>query len=178
MVQALGRKCKLFKMDVKSAFRLLPVSSDDFDQLGLCLMTLFYVDKCVPFDCSISCNLFNRFADALAHIIRYNAHSSNLMHYLDDFLDGGEVNSGKCEQLMQIFQQTMEQLGVPLAEDKTEDPVTVLIFLGLEIDSDKMEVRLPLNKVQDIISNLNLLLHKKRCTLKEMQSLIGSLNFA
>lgn len=71
-----------------------------------------------------------------------------------------------------------KQLGVPLAEDKTEDPVTVLIFLGLEIDSDKMEVRLPLNKVQDIISNLNLVLHKKRCTLKEMQSLIGSLNFA
>lgn len=94
-------------MDVKSAFRLLPVSPDDSDQVGFKFDNSFYVDKCVPFDCSISCNLFNRFADGLAHIIRYNAHSSNLMHYLDEFLDGGEVNSGKCEQLMQIFQQTV-----------------------------------------------------------------------
>lgn len=130
MVQKLGKKCKLFKMDIKSAFRLLPVSPDDFDQLGFMFDEGFYVDKCVPFGCSISCNLFNRFADSLAHIIKFNAKTSNLMHYLDDFLGGGEANTSKCEQLMQIFKQTMEKLGIPLADDKTEGPATILIFLG------------------------------------------------
>lgn len=41
-----------------------------------------------------------------------------------------------------------------------------------------MVVRLPINKVQEIVSNLNLILYKKCCTLKEMQSLISSLNSA
>ena len=58
MVQDLGPKCELFKMDVKSAFRLLPVNPVDFDQLGFTFnVFFFYFDKCLPFGCSISCNL-------------------------------------------------------------------------------------------------------------------------
>ena len=52
---------------------------------------------------------------------------------------------------MQLFFKTMQELGVPLAEEKTEGPVECLVFLGLTLDSAKMEVRIPLNKIQELI---------------------------
>jgi hypothetical protein len=178
MVQDLGKNCELFKMDIKSAFRILPVSPLDFDQLGFKFDNLFYFDKCVPFGCSISCNIFNRFADFLAFVVKRKSNSPNLIHYLDDFLGGGKPNSGQCHHLMECFSKCMAELNVPLAEEKTEGPVTKICFLGLEIDSEEMIVRLPSSKIQAILITLNAMLHKDRCTLKEMQSLIGALNFA
>jgi hypothetical protein len=37
--------------------------------------------------------------------------------------------------------------GVPLAEDKTVEPVEVLTFLGIEFDTIRMELRLPKEKL-------------------------------
>ena len=61
-VQELGRHCFLFKLDLKNAFRLLPVSTLDFDQLGFKFEENFYFDKCLPFGCSISCSHFEKVA--------------------------------------------------------------------------------------------------------------------
>ena len=48
---------------------------------------------------------------------------------------------------MTNFQACLSKLGVPKASEKTEGPTTVLCFLGLELDSDEMVVRLPMDKV-------------------------------
>ena len=48
MVQDLGENCYLFKLDLKNAFRLLPVNPADFSQLGFKFDDKFYVDKCMP----------------------------------------------------------------------------------------------------------------------------------
>ena len=178
MIQSLGQYCELFKMDIKSAFRLLPVSPQDFDQLGFMFDNMYYFDKCVPFGCSISCKLFNRFADFLEFIVKQKSNSDKLMHYLDDFLGGGKQNTGQCRRLMTSFESCMSQLNVPLAKDKTEGPTTKLCFLGLLLDSENMMVSIPMSKIKEIVIKLNLMLHKDRCTLKDMQSLIGMLNFA
>ena len=45
----------------------------------------------------------------------------------------------------------MSELGVPLAEEKTEGPVTCICFLGLELDSIDMEVRIPQDKIISLI---------------------------
>ena len=55
MVHDLGKGCLLGKSDIKSAFRLLPVSAFDYDQLGFMFDGKFYFDKAMPFGCSIAC---------------------------------------------------------------------------------------------------------------------------
>lgn len=79
---------------------------------------------------------------------------------------------------MDIFKLTLESLGVPIVMEKTEGPTTVLCFLGLELDSDAMVVRIPLAKVLEITEHIQTILSKEKVTLKAMQSLIGVLNFA
>ena len=43
-----------------------------------------------------------------------------------------------------FFYDKMNSLGVTIALDKTEGPTTKLLFLGLELDSEEMEVCIPL----------------------------------
>ena len=52
------------------------------------------------------------------------------------------------------------------------------LFLALEIDSEKMEIFIPIRKLQEIMQRIDNFLHREKVTLREMQSLIGVLNFA
>ena len=67
-------------------------------------------------------------------------------------------------------------LGVPIAPKKTVKPTQIIEFIGM--DSVKLEARLPQDKVEHIKEALSEWECKKTCTLKELQSLIGTLNFA
>ncbi|CAJ0925439.1 unnamed protein product [Ranitomeya imitator] len=68
--------------------------------------------------------------------------------------------------------------GVPLAQEKTEGPCTVLSFLGILIDSRKMECRLPDDKLLLLKQEVSRIGKLRKVTLKELQSLLGRLNFA
>jgi hypothetical protein len=58
-------------------------------------------------------------------------------HYLDDFLFAGADKTSNCSKLMNTFTEVCSQLGVPIADDKTEGPSTMITCLGLLIDTEK-----------------------------------------
>ena len=96
LIQDLGRHCKLFKVDIKSAFRLIPVKPTDFELLGFKFNDMFYFDKALPFGASISCSTFERFARFLEFAALTEMPGSHLIHYLDDFLGLGSNLSDMC----------------------------------------------------------------------------------
>jgi hypothetical protein len=63
------------------------------------------------------------------------------------FIFAGEENSSNCQMLMNCFLKICDELGVPIADEKLVGPVHVLTFLGLEIDTDEMMVRIPQSKM-------------------------------
>ncbi|MES9881411.1 MAG: reverse transcriptase domain-containing protein [Sedimenticola sp.] len=178
MIQKLGPGCLVGKADIKGAFRILPVSPVDFDQLGFKFENKFYYDKAMPFGCSISCATFERFGKFLSFVVRRRTAVGDLVRYLDDFLFGGKKGTDHCQMIMLEFQKSMDHLGVPVADEKTEGPKTVIVFLGLEIDSVDLIVKIPMVKVKELIQKIQDVLNKEKVTLRVMQSLIGSLNFA
>ena len=128
MVQHLGQGALLGKADIKSAFRLIPVSKDDFPLLGFKFDNLYYFDKALPFGCSISCAVFEKFATFLEWIVRKSCNVGDLEHYLDDYLFGGEKKTNHCTVMMETFFKLCQSLGVPIADEKTEGPTTILVF--------------------------------------------------
>jgi hypothetical protein len=74
--------------------------------------------------------------------------------------------------------QNAEKLDIPIKQEQTVFPTTKLTFLGVELESELMEVRLPKDKLKKLRSILSSFLHRKKVTLIELQSLIGFLNFA
>ena len=127
---------------------------------------------------SISCSLFEKFSTALHWFTEIKSGKENILHYLDDFLFGGEANTSTCKETLDTFRDICSMCGVPLAEDKTVEPVEVLTFLGIEFDAIRMELRLPKEKPFAINHILTIFMHSKKISFRQLQSLIGLLNFA
>ena len=176
MLSNLGKGAIAARLDIKSAFRLLPINPRDFELLGFRISGKFFVDKCLPFGCSLSCNLFEKFATFLEWALKRRTLDENIVHYIDDFLVAAK-DLVSCEYLMNNFSVMCQELGVPLAPEKTIGPASKFTFLGLDIDTDNMSVSIPSDKLDKLISSLQKLMLKKKTTLKEMQSLSGLLNF-
>ena len=49
-----------------------------------------------------------------------------------------------------MFLMTFDYLGVPITWDKLDGPTTVLTFLGIEIDTQATQLRLPEAKLVEL----------------------------
>ena len=87
---------------------------------------------------------------------------------LDDFLLAAKAGTGECLQLMDRFRIICEDLGVPLAEDKTIGPSSILTFLGLEIDTLEMVIRIPQCKLSEVKEKLESALGRTKITLRDL----------
>ena len=103
--------------------------------------------------------------------------NNSILHYLDDFLFGEKVGSDECSKTLKKNQDSCTQWGVPLAEDKTVNPTEILIFLDIEFDTANMVMRLPSGKLNELKQKITSCINKTKVTLRELQSLIGSINF-
>ena len=137
----------------------------------------FYVDTRLPFGSRSSPFIFNQFADALLWILFTVFGIQFIIHYLDDFLICGDTEQS-CKHDMDVMQSAFFKLGVPLAPDKIVGPSQSITYLGININSVSQTISLPHDKLSDLRSTLATWSHCKKCTKRELLSLIGSLSFA
>ena len=135
------------------------------------------MDCCLHFGLRSAPRLFNVLADLLEWILKQHG-VSFCIHYFDDFLTIGPPNSFTCQQNLNTIQQVCEQLGIPLALEKVEGPSTSLNFLGITLDTGRMEARLPIEKLQRAKELVSSWMTKKKATKREILSLIGILQYA
>ena len=64
-----------------------------------------------------------------------------------------------------------------MAPEKMEGPSSVLTFAGIELDCLKYEARLPQEKADKCIDGIKNARGRNKITLRDLQSLIGSMNF-
>ena len=93
-----------------------------------------YVDGMLPFGLRSAPKIFTAMADALEWCI-HKAGVTYIYHYLDDFAILGSPNSEECYRRLCCLQTVAAELGVPLAPDKQDGPTTVIVFMGIVIDS-------------------------------------------
>lgn len=74
--------------------------------------------------------------------------------------------------------ELLKILGIEEGEDKACPPSTQMVVLGVLFDTIAMTLSLTTEKMTELIRELKKWEHRKHCSLKQMQSLIGKLNFA
>jgi hypothetical protein len=151
LIGSMGQGALLGKMDISNAFRLLPVSPQDFCLLGLQHDGFYYIYKCLPMGCSLSCSLFEKFSTFLNWELSRRSKLHSIIHYLDDFLFIDKANLTECCDLMKDFESLCLDLGIPVALEKTEGLTTRLNFLGLGIDTSTMTIFVPPIKVNELL---------------------------
>ena len=179
LVASIGPGAWMAKADIKSAFRLLPMHPQDFELLGMKVGDDYFVDKALPMGASCSPALFEKFSTFIEWVTKQQSNSQMVTHYADDFLLLGGKGGGKgsCSSLVSAFKGVCSEFGVPLAEEKSVGPCTKLVYLGLEINSVTQEVSVPQEKVVKIVAKVDRAIHSPMLSLRELQSLIGSLSF-
>ena len=166
------------KLDLCEAFHQIPVRASQWHLLGITWATRFYFMVVLTFGLKSAPYIFNLFAEALHWIIQRHIPAC-LRHYLDDFLmifppsESPTVSKAAVEWVMALG----TQLGLQFQESKTVWPSATIEFLGLILDSDRMEARLPADKLKFLHSLLERWTTMVTCTYREVTELGGFLQF-
>lgn len=177
LVLQAGQCAFMCKTDICDAFRLLPIHPLSHHLFGFRFSDAYFYDKFLPMGCSVSCRYFEEFSTALEWLAKERLGISSIIHILDDFFLVTKTFEDSKRSLQQFLKMCFD-LGVPMSSEKTVGPSQVLSFAGLEIDSNMLQIRLPADKLLKCRSLVEVGLSRKKLKLRELQSLIGSLNFA
>lgn len=177
ILMGLGRGAMLAKIDIAHAYRNVPVHPTDRYLLGMRWKEGTYVDTALPFGLRSAPKIFCALSDALEWIL-LQAGITSCLHYIDDFLTLGAPDSPECERNLRIITDICRRLGIPLAIEKVEGPIAWIIFLGIELDSRSMSMRLPQEKLQHLKELIAQWMTKRAATKRSMLSLIGELAHA
>jgi hypothetical protein len=179
-VRKLGKGCFLIKLDVEAAYKQVPVRREDWALLGFKWLDKWYYERVLPFGLRSSCRLWELYAASLEFLCQHVLEKTGkriVLHYVDDFLfvvEGGE----EAKALLREALALCDDLGLPMAQEKTVGPATKLVFLGIELDSLLMRARLPddrLHQLQRLMVDWG---RKDHASVVELQSITGLLNFA
>ena len=172
------------KLDLKEAYRAVPVHPADQPRLAMRWQNTVYMDRALPFGLHSAPKLFSALTDGLMWML-YCQGVQYGMHYLDDFLLLGPADSQACKAALECTLATCAGVGLSVAPGKTEGPTTRLTFLGIETDTIANKVRLPSEKLQRLQSELEHWMGKGKNrtprqsgTKHDLLSLIGLLTHA
>ena len=167
----------LAKLDIKSAYRQIQVRAEDHSLLGKFWQGSYYYERVLPFGFRCIPAIFDSVASAIEWIIRNHFSIADLFHYLDDFLN---VTTGHtvAQRQLAILLRASIYLGVPLAPVKVEGPARSLTFLSIILDCERLEARLPMDKLTNLRSLLASSINSRKISQRQLESLLGKLSFA
>ena len=150
-LRELGPGALLAKLDLKEAYRAVPVHPSDQDLLAVHWQGITYVDRALPFGLRSAPKIFSSLINGFMWLL-HGVGVQRALHYLDDFLLLGPANSLECQKALTVTLDMCKRVGLPVATEKTEGPSTCLIFLGIEIDTVAHQLYLPEEKVERLQS--------------------------
>ena len=181
-IDLIGKDYYLGKIDLSNAYRVVKVHPSNWQATGLKWTfkgdsnPTYMVDTRLPFGARRSPEVFNELTQAVRRIIQKRGHK-RIIVYLDDFLIIGE-NYDDCLTSMQDLMFVLRKLGFRLNYKKIEGPVKCLTFLGLALDTVKMTISLPTDKLVELQKSLRSIYQKSKITKQGLQSQAGKLNWA
>ena len=176
-IQQHGKAALLCKMDIAGAFKQLPIKSTQWPYFCVIWNQKYYVYVRLVFGCRSSPRIFDSLSQAISWIASHKYGIEIIFHLLDDFLTVNEPDLCKGLRTKALLTYIFGLLAIPLSLHKCIGPSSCLEYLGIILDSENMEARLPPDKVQRIIEFIDKLLCKSICTKLEILQLLGHFNF-
>ena len=168
-----GKKCKIFKRDLLAAYRQMYMDPGSIHLLGYVVENRYYFDITLSMGSRSSCICCQLTTDVIKFIFHEEGFDS--VNYLDD-LGGAEVPL-QAEEAFRILGEILQKIGIIESEQKACAPATKNSFLGILFDTEKMIMEIEPDRLEEIKNLLELWFSKKTTTLKEIQQILGKLNF-
>ena len=169
-----GPGCLLFKCDLSRAYRQIPVDPKDYHYLAFHWLDKIYFDTVIPFGLRSASMACQRTTNAVTYIY-FNEFGYLCINYIDDF--GGACSPDQVHHAFQTLISLLSEVGLVDSPEKGSLPATRMVFLGLLYDTVKMTVRVPEDKLLEIVSLVELWLSMNTARIKDLQSLLGKLSY-
>ena len=157
--QDLSPGCLCFKRDLHRAYRQIFVDWKDMPLLGYKFNDKIYFDTALPMGLRSSARCCQRVTDALVFLFAERGYFA--VNYLDDF--GGADTVKNAWDAFTALGELLRAVGIQKAVDKATVPSTTMVFLGIQVDTVKMSLKIPEEKMGEILSELQDWQSKKVC---------------
>ena len=168
-----GTGCKLFKRDMRKAFRQIRVDPGDIHLLSFKWDGKIYSDTVLTMGLRSAAYICQRFTNSVAYICKLDGFE--IINYLDDFC--GVEKPESAALAFDYLGNLLSVLGIEEALNKVAVPSTRVAFLGIWFDTVKMTMEVTPDRLSEINALTITWLSKVSATVKEVQSIIGKLNF-
>ncbi len=175
---ASGAGSLMVKLYLEQAFHQIPVCPEDWHLLGFTWAGKFYYNLVVCFGLCSAPYIFNLFAEALHWIIQHHI-PAHIQHYLNDFLGifSPEHSHDMVQNALAWMLALGRQLSLQFQPSKIDGPSTLIQYLGILLDSIKMEAHLPDTKLAFLHELLYTWKLWHTCSLHDLNELTGYLQF-
>ena len=166
----------LAKLDLKDAYLTVPVYEGHRRFLRFKWGRDLFEFVSLPFGLSSAPWAFTKLLRVVVAYLRKNG--LRLVIYLDDILIVADSESATRLAVSQI-KALLQSLGFVISSEKSEeDPVQSLEYIGLIVNAPSMRLVLPDRKKQDILRLCKVALKDARVCRKDIEKIIGNLNWA
>ena len=139
-------------IDIKSAYRAVSIHPENKKYMGLRWdiqgKEVFIEDSRLCFGLSLGPMAFNSISNFVYSFLT-DVYNLQAVNYLEDFLVSGHTKV-EAQFAKNIVIKTIRYLGFYTSWAKVTPPSKVCRYLGLDIDSIEMELRLPKDKLEKI----------------------------
>lgn len=153
-------------IDVKSAYRLVPINPLHYTYQGfrwtLDGVEQTFVDHRLCFGLRCGPWSFTLISNFIHDMLEYE-YGVSTVNYLDDNIAfGSDVT--ECLAAQSAVIKVIRFLGLHVSWQKVSPPSRVAVYLGIQIDSIKLELSLPKNKIDRILVQLEEICESNRIT--------------
>ncbi len=173
LITAKGPGCKLFKRDLKAAYRQFHIDPGDVPLLCYVWQGQLFADLVLAMGLRTSAFICQRLTNAVSYI--FHNMGFQCLNYLDDF--GAAELPTMADEAFVALGRLLELLGLQESIEKAVSPTTKMSFLGILFDTETMTMSIDSSRLTEILNMLEEWHSRDRATRKEIESLVGHLNF-
>lgn len=173
LVRSKGKGALMYKRDLSRAYRQLPIDPGDIRYLGLWWRNKLFLDRMAAMGLRSAAQMCQRTTSAVVHIMKLEGW--DVCNYLDDH-GGVEVPLYEDVPFMRLG-EVLDELGLDESVKKACAPSTCMDFTGVQVDSVSFEMSVTPERLNEIEQLTAVWLGKKSASKKQLQSLIGKLQF-
>ena len=167
-------KIYAWKKDMDRAFKQIPLDPVSWAALGMWWEGALFFDKTAVMGCRSAPYICQWTTNFIRHVLANIEYV--VFNYIDDFMSL-DAYENACRSYIALG-NLLRDLGVHVAEEKSVFQTQIIEFLGVLYDFVQMTISLPEEKMVEIKQLLRIWLKKKDMTVKQLQKLVGKLQFA
>ena len=163
----------MVSLDLKDAYFSVPIFRPHCKYLRFIWRDQRYEFTCLPFGYSLAPGVFAKIFKPV--VAQLGLNGLRIVIFLDDILLVAS-SFAECMEQLSLLRKLRESLGFGINDGKSQlQPTTRICFLGFIIDSISMELLLPEDKLQKIISACLNLVSKNNPSVREVAHVTGLL---